>query len=384
MSLAKRILRVAAWYAGRLMPINPRKVVFCSYYGRGYSDNPKAIAQELLERSTDAQLVWLVRDQKEADTLPPGIRPCAYDSLQRVWELSTAKVWVDNCRKYDRFKKKGQFYLQTWHGFALKRIEQDAQAVLEEAYVQAARHDSALTDLVVSNSRHMTRLFQNSFWYAGEVGEFGTPRNDIFCTPQLELRSQILALWGLPENRRLLLYAPTFRADHGLDAYRIDLPRALEACEQRFGGSWSALVRLHPNVAAQSAGLFPYDGDRIIDVTAYPDMQELLCAVDLLITDYSSSMFDYALGRKPCLQFALDINSYTQDRNFYFPVDQLPFPLAASNEALIEKILSFDETAYLKNWDQFYQAQGFCENGHAAARCADWIISRLAGKDGSL
>lgn len=384
MSLAKRFLRVAAWYAGRPLPINPRKVVFCSYYGRGYSDNPKAIAQELLRRSTDAQLVWLIRDQKEAATLPPGIRPCPYDSLQRVWELSTAKVWVDNCRKFDRFKKKGQFYLQTWHGFAFKRIEQDAQTVLEEPYIRGAQHDSALTDLMVSNSRHMTRLFQNSFWYSGAVAEFGNPRNDFFCAPQPELRSRVLAHWGLPENCKLLLYAPTFRADHGLEAYQIDLPRALDACERRFGGSWSALIRLHPNVAAQSAGLFPYDGRRIVDATAYPDMQELLCAADLLITDYSSSMFDYALRRRPCLRFALDLEAYRQDRNFYFPVDQLPFPLAASNDALVKQILSFDESAYLEDWDQFYQAQGFCEDGHAAARCADWIASRLAGKDGSL
>ena len=131
MDIAGKILRTGARVIGRCAPIKKRKIVFTSYVGRGYSDNPKAIAEELIKRGTKADMVWLVRDEKEAKTLPKEIRPCRINSLKHIWELSTARVWVDNCRKYDKSKKKNQFYLQTWHGFPLKRIEGDVETALE-------------------------------------------------------------------------------------------------------------------------------------------------------------------------------------------------------------------------------------------------------------
>lgn len=98
----------------RLFPINQRKVVFCSYYGKGYSDNPKAIAESLLASGQHLKLVWLLQDRRDATSLPPGIRPASYWGIHRAWELSTAAVWVDNCRRGERGKRKGQHYLQTW------------------------------------------------------------------------------------------------------------------------------------------------------------------------------------------------------------------------------------------------------------------------------
>lgn len=198
--------------------------------------------------------------------------------------------------------------------------------------------DSAQCDLMVSGSGFMTRLYQNAFWYDGPVAEYGSPRNDVFFSPQPRLIQKVHRAFSLPEKQKLVLYAPTFRTDHSSRAYSLDVPGLLDACQARFGGSWSCLIRLHPNVAKHSAGLFAYDGTTILNATAYPDMQELLCTVDMLITDYSSCMFDFALSGKPCLQFATDIESYRQDRNFYFPLDRLPFPLASSNQALCEAV----------------------------------------------
>ena len=240
--------------------------------------------------------------------------------------------------------------MQTWHGFALKRIEKDAESALEPAYVQSCKNDSAQCDLIVSGSDFMTKLYQNAFWYDGEVAAFGTPRNDVFFQNTDAVKQKVFAALGLKPTRRLLLYAPTFRVDHSTDAYKLDVENVLAACEKRFGGCWTALIRLHPNVAEQSKGLFAYDETRVLDATRYPDMQELLLAADLLITDYSSSMFDYALSGKPCLQFATDVEAYKTDRNFYFPIDSLPFPLADSNAALCREILAFDEEVYRKRW----------------------------------
>ena len=377
MQIFKRLFRMGCWMIGRLLPVNKKKVVFSSYNGRGYSDNPKAIAQAMLDAKIDAKLIWLVKNEKEAATLPDGITPCPFDSAKKIWALSTARVWVDNCRKYAKFKKKNQYYLQTWHGFPLKRIEKDAEEALGPDYVRGAMKDSRQFDLLLSNSAFETEVWRRCFWYDGEIAQFGSPRNDVFFQEDPEVLRKVRKMLHLPEDQKLVLYAPTFRADHSMDAYALDTERLQKACCEKFGGNWTVLVRLHPNIAAQSAKLFPYDGNRIVDATMYPDMQELLCASDILITDYSSSMFDFSLSGKPCFLFALDIGAYMADRNFYFDIMELPFPVADSNDAMVALVASFDEEAYHHKRNDFYEQQGFCEDGKASARCARWIEERL-------
>lgn len=367
------------WGICSLMPVDKKKVLFSSYYGRGYSDSPKAIAEALLASGEDVKLCWLVKSEAEAATLPAGITPVNQNNpLERIKAYSTSRVWVDNCRKYVPRKRKGQFYLQTWHGFALKMIEADAPQALEAEYIQGSKNDSRMTDVIVSGSSFMSGLYRNSFWYDGEIEELGTPRNDIFFGETCAaLAGKVRDVLGLPSSRRLVLYAPTFRADQNLECYALDAQRLVSACQSRFGGEWTLLVRLHPNIAAKSAGLFPYDGERIVDATAYPDMQELLAGADLLITDYSSSMFDYALTGKPCVQFALDVDHYTRERNFYFPLTGLPFPMARSNEELESLILHYDQTLWEDRWKQFQLDNGFREDGQASKRCTRWILDRL-------
>ena len=368
----------ALWGVCGLMPIRSRKVLFSSYYGRGYSDSPKAIAEALLASGEEVELCWLVKSDAEAATLPAGVRAVnANRALERIMAYSTSQVWVDNCRKYVPKKRRGQFYMQTWHGFTLKMLEADAVQALEPEYIRGSKNDSRMTDVIISGSGFMTGLYRNSFWYDGAVEELGTPRNDIFFADSSGLSQKIRDALHLPEGRRLALYAPTFRADQNLDCYALDVQRLRRACQTRFGGAWSILVRLHPNIASKSAGLYPYDGDQIVDATAYPDMQELLSGVDLLLTDYSSSMFDYALTGKPCIQFALDVESYARERNFYFPLTELPFPMARSNDELESLILQYDQSQWSGRWEQFQRDNGFIEDGQASRRCAEWILRRL-------
>ena len=153
-----------------------------------------------------------------------------------------------------------------------------------DPYVRGCMQDSAQCDLMVSGSGFMTQLYQRAFWYDGPVAEYGSPRNDVLFSSQPHLLQKVRQAFSLPENQKLVLYAPTFRSDHSSRAYNLDVPSLLDACHTRFGGSWSCLVRLHPNVAKHSTGLFAYNGSTILDATAYPDMQELLYAVDMLIS----------------------------------------------------------------------------------------------------
>ena len=372
----RKLASGAMWSACRLLPVQNNKVVFCSAGGRGFGDNPKAVALALMEQQPGLDLVWLTKDVKIE--LPAGVRPCPYGTPQAVRELSTAKVWVNDSRGGAHFKRKNQRYLQTWHGFALKHIERQA-VNLPEHYVEQCKKDSEMIDLIVSNSAFMTKVYREDFWYDGEIREFGSPRNDILFHAN-DCGGKVKGFFGLEQDCNLLLYAPTFRDDGSTECYAIDPAAALAACEKRFGGQWAALLRLHPNAAALSKGLFPYDGKRILDATSYPDMQELLIACDLLITDYSSSMFDYALSGKPCIQFATDVEAYQKGRGFYFPLDGLPFPMARSNEELCGIIAEFDEAAQQKRWSAFTEENGFCEDGHAAQRCAQWILDQMKEK----
>lgn len=374
----KKIGTAFAWLFCRLLPINPRKIVVSNYYGRGFGDNPKAIVQELLRRNADVEIVWLTNGEHAAGSLPEGVKACPYDSLRRIYELSTAKVWIDNCRKGARFKKPGQIYLQTWHGFALKRIERDVADKLPDDYPAYAERDSAQTDLIVSCSRFMTEIYRKSFWYNGEILEFGAPRNDLLCSDADRPDQKVRSALGIPDSRRIVLYAPTFRADGSLDAYNLDYARLCKSCEERFGGRFTAAIRLHPNVA-KSAGALHYDGEITFNASPYEDMQELLAAADVIITDYSSLMFDFCLTRRPCFQFAIDIEQYRADRNFYFPLDALPFPLATSNDELAEKIAAFDEAEYASKIDGFIREVGLCVDGRGSERCADWILDKMKG-----
>ena len=358
-------------------PIKQNRVVFSSYYGRGYSDSPKAICEVLRQSGEELELLWLCKDEAAAKSLPEGVRAVPTRGLKKIRALASAKVWVDNCRKYENLKRKGQFYFQTWHGFALKKIEQDAEAGLEPAYVAACKTDSAQCDAFFTGSGFMEKLYRSSFWYEGPVLRTGTPRNDMFYQDQAPLHARVCRALGLPEDRKLALYAPTFRGNHSVEAYRIDPETVRRKAAENFKGEWTVLIRLHSNVAEQSKGLFAYDGDTLVDATEYPDMQELLCAADLLITDYSSSMFDYALTGKPIVRFALDVEDYRKDRDFYFPLEEWPCPLARSNEELGEILTELQPLWTSPAWAEFARENEFCEDGSASVKCAAIILQQV-------
>ncbi len=376
--MVSKLLKVFFSILYSFFPIKKNRVVFSSYYGRGYSDNAKAVAEELIKRSSKAELIWLCKNEKEAESLPPEIKPCNFNSSARIKALATARVWVDNARKYERLrKKKNQFYLQCWHGFPLKRIEKDAVSAMAPDFEAGAIRDSKNTDLLLAYSEFDKKILERCFWYDGEIAVWGVPRNDVFINPPAETASKIRKTLSLPEDRKLVLYAPTFRADHSVDAYKIDAAALKDSLCKRFSGEWTVLIRLHPNVAKQSEGLFPYDGIGIVDATAYPDMQELLVGSDILITDYSSSMFDFGLSARPCFRFASDIEAYKGDRNFYFEFEEIPFPAAYNNAEMVALIENFDEDKYLSERKAFYDKLNFVTDGKAAARCADWIEEKI-------
>lgn len=371
MNLFQKILRNTLWETLSFLPKDPRKVVCQSFYGRGFSDSPRAIAEELLRR--DWKVYWVVGSPGDAVSLPQGVKPVLLDSPKAIYHLCTAGVWVDNCRKWAYTQKRGATrYVQTWHGFPLKRIEGDAAGALPEDYLQAAKRDSAMCDLFISNSSFLTEIYHRAFWYGGQVLECGFPRNDQLFGPKEEAAARVRKVLGIKGDKRLVLYAPTFRKDKGLSVYDMDYARCAAALGQRFGGQWLVVAKLHPNIAEKAREMH-LDPALVVNASDYPDIQELYMACDGLVTDYSSVMFDYMNTGKPCFLYVNDLEDYKSDRNFYFDLDKLPFARAEDNQGLEQAILTFDQKAQLERTRAFCKEFGIKEAGHAASRVADWL-----------
>ena len=378
MSLKNNTQRMIWTLFGFLFSVNSisdTKVVFTNYRGKGYGDNPKYIAEEIIKQGLDLELVWLV-DSKliKSVNIPSEIRIVKDRSLKALYELATAKVWIDNCRKsFYPPKRKGQFYIQTWHGsVALKKIEKDAESSLTDAYIKNAKLDSQIADLFVSNGRSCTDMYRNAFWYEGEILEAGTPRCDILVQENPEIAKKVKNEFKIDGGAKIALYAPTFRLGSSTDPYDLDYELFLNQLEKTFGGKWVALVRLHPNIMFED-GFIEYSS-KVINATRYDDMYELLSASDILVTDYSSTMFEFSFAnKKPVFLYATDVAEYTEERDFYFDLRTLPYNLAENNKELISIIENFHEIEYKKNLSAFRDELGIIENGTASKQVVEAV-----------
>ncbi len=376
----RKTIKSFKYYMNWIHPIQKNKIVITSYFGKGYGDNGKYIVEELLRdgKKGEYDIVWVVSDMNAQ--MPDGVRKVLTRTNQAIYEEATAKIWIDNARKSECVRKrKGQYYIQAWHGdIAFKKIENDAYSALSANYVRNAINDSKMADLFVSGNAWMTEKYKSSFWYNGEVAKCGYPRRDILYRGE-ELTDKIKQNLNISSKAKILLYAPTFRKNNGevdLSVYNLDWNGVLSALSKRFGGEWKGLVRLHPNISAYSKDLnIP---ENIIDVTGYPDMQELMLISDVCISDYSSSLFEFAVTKKPAFIFATDIELYKKDRDLYFTFDEIPFAVSESNNELISAISNFDDEKYNKEHFEFYNEKlGMYKEGNASKYIADVIRKKI-------
>lgn len=357
-------------------PIQQNKIITWNSVFRGYGDNTKYLVEYLsANKPGKYDIVWVYDRFKEPPKeLPDGVRSVPYFSIDYLKEISTAKIVVSNIRIGPSFyfnKRKGQFYIQTWHSSVrLKKIEGDAADTLGEAYIEHAKKDSSQCDLIISGCDFSSNIFANSFWYDGKIMKCGTPRCDILLDNSSKAFDKVRKFYGLNKEAQIILYAPTFRDKCDDELHGISVARLIVALQKRFGGRWVFLYRLHPNLEKT----VPPPVKDAINATSYPDMQELIAASDMLITDYSSCMFDMAFCNKKCILYAPDLDEYvTKERGLYFDIKNLPFPSATSNNELLSCIKSFDDDEYQDKLNMFMQQLGSYEDGHACERIAEVI-----------
>ncbi|MBO5630060.1 MAG: CDP-glycerol glycerophosphotransferase family protein [Aeriscardovia sp.] len=364
----------------RLLPIQD-KVVSTTMRGRKYSDNPRFILEELKKELPTLDFVWLVAEEYNVVT-PNWIRKIPYNiTLKTIYEISTARIVIDSHRFRSAIRKrKGQIFIETWHGgLGIKKIEGDIQRVLDTPWeVAEIKNTIKLADVFISNSDHLSNIYRRAFGYQGPIWKCGYPKNDILLQDHSEVASNVRKDLKIGQNQKILLYAPTYRDsfawgdEQDFSVFDINYEQTKRAVQEHFGGEWVILIKWHPT-------MIPYiqrnniHYDNVMDVSSYNDMQGLLCAVDFIISDYSSCIFDAALREIPCFTYAKDFEKYKGTQGTYFEMDELPFPYARSNEELINNILRYNHEEYLERWDEFKKKTGLVETGHAAKDIASKI-----------
>jgi CDP-glycerol glycerophosphotransferase len=315
-------------------------------------------------------------DNLDKYNFPPGIKTVKYNSIKSIFFQVTAKIWIDNTRK-EHFvrKREKQFYIQTWHGcIGLKKSEKDSEITLSRVYIKQAKNDSKMINAMISNSNYCTNMYRNSFWYNGEILEYGSPRNDILIKYPASAREKIYKIYNIEPKFKIIIYAPTFRDNPDRETYNIAFKSILQSLNENTSCRWLFFLRLHPNLKPDSTK-FPFSPD-IINVSSYDDMQELLIASDILITDFSSSMFEFMLMKKPVFLFLNDYDAYiNKERGLYFDILSLPFPHAFNNDKLLDNIKNYNRELYIKKLNLFIDQFNLFETGNASEKVVDRILS---------
>lgn len=361
------------------LPIKKNKIIFDNFGGQGYGGNPKYIAEEIIRQKLDWDLVWMVSDLNEP--LPPQIRKVKTNSLKSYFEWSTAKVWIDNIRNAPKpgIKKKGQVYLQTWHGnFGCKIIEADAENKLNPAYVKIAKEDGRKTDAIFALTGFDDNKIRELFWLqkTTELLRFGFPEYDIFFNEKYsdECKKRIQNKFGIKKDEYVILYAPTFR-DSYFDAYLYAFDKLISAFEKATKKKCIVIVRMHPNAKGESKKI-QYN-ESIINASEYTDPQELSFACDCVVSDYSSIIYDFVLQNKPVFLYVPDIEIYQKERGIRNCFFEWPFPKYENENDFYDKIKNFNYEAYVEKVKDYFLFNQIYEKGESAKQAVDWVAKAL-------
>lgn len=365
--------------------VHKGRVLFWSTTGKDYSCNPLYISNYILNNKSDCfDVYWMFRKSVCLDNVDNRINKVVFGSLKYHYIIQTSEFIITNHRTFPRdyywIKRKKQKYIMTWHGsMPLKMIEKDAEQSLPNGYVKVAKKDSSICDLMISDSKWYTNLIKTSFWYNGEILESGMPRNDIFYKINIHpiIKNKVLDFFRVEngENKIVILYAPTFRTNHGIDKYILKWSKIQRALEEHFKKEVVILLRLHPTLLQIVNTQDLITETCVKNASSYSSMQELLIACDLLITDYSSTMFESALLRKPCFLYAPDLKEY--DRGMYFPLGSLPFAISQSCDELEQSLIDTDQAIYIKKSEDFLENvfHVFGE-GNASHNVVSWMLAK--------
>ena len=354
-------------------PIQKNKIIFLL---DDYIDHGKYITEKLLAENKNLDIVWSVKNfNVEA---PFGVRIVSGGNiLKYIYEMETAKIWISSVITPIYLKKRtNQIYIQIkhWGSLTLKSFSlSNSENVNQETFI----NNGKIMDYIISGSEFDEETCRKGFNFQGKFLRFGSPRSDILFSKE-ECRKKIFELFKLTGGEKILLYAPTFRLDKEKNFYdlrwqNLDFNMLKKTLTEKFGGEWKIFLRLHPQVKTRSEQI--KKPNFVIDVSNYDNSQELVAASDIMISDYSSIIFEFAYVFRPVFLYAPDKDIYQlEERKLLIDYDSLPFAISTTNEQLSEQIKSYDEDYYKQRLKKFLESYGVNEDGHASERCAKFIF----------
>lgn len=350
-------------------PLNKKKVFFRAYNGLQYACNPRAISEKLHELAPYMEIVWGFNNPEKIPDLPSYAKKVKRGTFADYREMFTSKFWVFNAGIILPHKRTGQYYMDTWHGdraFKCVTLSSDKKTTLKEAYKNA--------DVVLSGSDYGDKVFRESLQFSGEILHSGSPRNDIFFCPNVDLKNKIRQTLSLEIFDSLLMYAPTFR-DTGKEVEPLDFSHLLDLLEKRDQKKWGCLIRQHHKTPLQSHW---GEDPRIKDVSLYGSIQELLLIADVVISDYSSLVGDFVLLKRPVVLYVPDLADYKSGRGLNFDIEKSPFFYAKEGPTLFQLVENLSAEAAKQNGNDILDFYGsVCENGTAAEQACKWILERV-------
>ncbi|TWE17939.1 bifunctional glycosyltransferase/CDP-glycerol:glycerophosphate glycerophosphotransferase [Kitasatospora atroaurantiaca] len=364
------------------LPVVKGQVVFESHQGKQYSDNPRAVYEELVRRGAPMKAVWSYASSPAG--FPSGATLVRRWSWKYLRALAQAEFWVDNQGYPYRLRKRPETtYVQTWHGSALKKMGFDLASLKRQTPDQQAQYLAGLErfDHFVVRSEHDVRTLAPAYRIGEErLLRTGYPRNDVLVREGVAKDRQLAGELEIDLGKPVVLYAPTFRSDARGRVRAFELPFDVEEFAERFGDRMTLLVRCH---YLNKVVLPPSVRGKVIDVSEVQDVTPLYLLADALITDYSSLMFDYALLDRPLLFFAHDWEEYAEDvRGTYFDLlREAPGPVLREAGELFDALTDLDGVGkeYADARQRFVAEYGEYDRGDAAARIADVMFGARSG-----
>jgi len=363
------------------LPVKDNWVICESFFGKSYSDSPKYIYEYLCKNYPGKfKFIWVINKRTKIPYKPIKVRRF---SIRYAYYLARCKYYVFNVRQPDWVvKRKGNVFLQTWHGTPLKRLVFDQEEVMTASPLYKAQFykHSRLWDYLVSANKFSSEVFRSAFLYDKEILEYGYPRNDLMYHPDKDkIAADIKRKLRIPEWKKTILYAPTWRDDeyYGKGEYKFSLKLNLRLLRKELGNDYAILLRTHYYIADKLdvTGL----EDFVVNVSGYDDITELYLISDILITDYSSVFFDYANLKRPILFYTYDLEKYRDMlRGFYLDIEKdVPGPLLFTDEEVVEAIKNIDiiSARYKEKYEEFYEKFCSLDNGQAAKMVARRVFN---------
>ncbi len=369
------------------LPVKENRIVFDSSLGRSYSGNPRAVLEYMVTNNYHKkwECVWFYA--KTPHPVPKEVKQVKFGGLKYLYYMATAKAWVFDCRQPEWIvKRPGVIYVQTWHGTPLKKLgldmtdvfmsNEESLEVYQEKFVQNVKR----WDCLVSQNRFSTVTFRKAFEYYKDWLEVGYPRNDLFFAKDKDYRCRELKKkMNLPSGKKVILYAPTFRDDefHKNACYDFHPAMDFDRMKKELGKNAILLVKYH-YLVMEKIDWTPYKGF-VYAFDAQYDISELMLVSDVLITDYSSVMFDFSIMRKPMFLFAYDLEKYRGKlRGFYMDYEkEMPGPIVENTEDLIQAIKTYKAEQYKERYDRFCRRYTPWDKGTASRKVTRYIEKRI-------